>query len=164
MYFWNINALKEDIKQGDFTDKQVISYIVLSLFLYSIGLEFVYRFPIEESSYNLWDGIDSILSIVVPIAGTLYAYRMNGGAAGKDFANKYFSIGFVLGVRFLVYLVIMMIVLGIYWSIETQDEEVQTTVVDIAVFYLWYILYFYQLGKHISETNTDMKSMEEFQK
>jgi len=152
MYFWNIDALLEDIKQGNFTDKEVIPYIILTLFLYNLGFELVYRFPMEESNYNLWDTIDAILSVVIPIAGTLYAYKMNGGAAGKDFANKYFSIGFVLGVRFWVYFVIPIVVLGIYWSVTFEDEEVQTTFVEIAVFYLWYILYFYQLGKYISET------------
>jgi len=151
MYFWNIDALIEDIKQGNFTDKEVLPYIILTLFLYNLGFELVYRFPAEES-YNLWDTIDAILSVVIPIAGTLYAYKMNGGAAGKDFANKYFSIGFVLGVRFLVYFVVLVVVLGIYWSVAFEDEEVQTTFIEIVVFCLWYVLYFYQLGKYISET------------
>ena len=164
MYFWNINALKEDIKQGDFTDKQVISYIVLSLFLYSVGLEFAYLFPLTEPNYNIWDGIDSFLSIAVPVAGTLYAYKKNGGEVGKDFANKYFSIGFVLGIRFFVYLILPMVILTIYWSIDNRNEETETTFVEIFILYAWYILFYYQLGKHISETNADTKSIDEFQK
>ena len=36
MYFWNINALKEEIKRGNFGDSKVIAYIVISLFLYYV--------------------------------------------------------------------------------------------------------------------------------
>ena len=129
-----------------------------------MGLEFAYLFPLTEPNYNLWDGIDSFLSIAVPVVGTVYAYKKNGGELGKDFANKYFSIGFVLGIRFLVYLILPMVILTIYWSIDNGNEETETTFVEIFILYTWYIYFYYQLGKHISETNADTKSIDEFQK
>lgn len=154
MYFWNIKALTEDIRQGDFSDKDVISYIVLSLLLYSISFEALNFFPVENQNYNFWDIMDSFLSIFVPVIGTLYAYKMNGGRLGKDFANKYFSIGFVVGVRFFVYFLIFMPLLIIYWSYAYPNEdEIPTTFVDVLIFFVWYILLYYQIGKYIQKTN-----------
>lgn len=151
MYFWNINMLKEDIKSGNFGDKEAIVYIVISLALYSIGLELVSLFPLIEN-YNLWDYVNSFLSVLVPVLGTIYVYKKNGGAEGKDFANKYFSIGFVMGIRFLVYFIGVIVLLIIYWSyVFPNNEEMPTTFVEVLLFFIWYVALYFQIAKHIEE-------------
>ncbi len=143
MYFCNIKALKEEIKSGDFGDKKAIVYIVVSIALYSIGLELTVLFPLVED-HNIWDGVDSLLSILVPVLGTIYAYRKNGGAEGKDFANKYFSISFVIGIRFLVYFVGLVMLMMFYWSYSYGDiEEIPTTGIDVLIFAIWYVALYY---------------------
>ncbi len=157
MYFWNIEALKDEIREGHFTDKQAIPYIVLTTFLYTLGMELVYYFPAQDS-HNIWDVIDSILSIVIPLFAIMYAYKKNGGGEGRDFANKFFSIGFVLSIRFLVYSIVLLIVMIVYWSyIDQGDKTEETTLFEVVIFHLWYILYYYRLGKHIEETHTGSK-------
>ena len=157
MYFWNIEALKEEIRGGHFSDKEAIPYIVLTLFLYTLVSELVYYFPAQDT-YNIWDGIDSFLIIVIPLFGIIYAYKKNGGGEGREFANKFFSIGFVLTIRFLVYFIVPMIAMIFYWSFVEQGEAVEeTTLFDVVVFHLWYILYYYRLGKHIEETHIELK-------
>ena len=151
MYFWNINMLKEDIKSGNFGDKEAIVYIVISLALYSIGLELVSLLPMIEN-YNLWDYVNSFLSVLVPVLGTIYAYKKNGGDEGKDFANKYFSIGFVMGIRFLVYFIGVIVLLIIYWSyVFPNNEEMPTTFVEVLLFFIWYVALYFQIAKHIEE-------------
>jgi hypothetical protein len=152
MYFWNIEALKSDIKRGEFTDREAISYIVVSLFLYSLGTELIVLFP-AEAVYNVWDGVNSLLNIIIPVVGTLYAYKKNGGASGRDFANKYFSIGFVMGIRFLVYLIGVIFLLVIYWSFVVPDEvdTIPTTWVEVLLFSGWYAMLYYKIGEHIGE-------------
>ena len=153
MYFWNIEALKSDIKRGEFTDREAISYIVVSLFLYSLGTELIVLFP-AEAAHNVWDGVNSLLNIIIPVVGTLYAYKKNGGASGRDFANKYFSIGFVMGIRFLVYLIGVIFLLAIYWSFVVPDEvdTIPTTWVEALLFSGWYAMLYYKIGEHIGET------------
>ena len=152
MYFWNIDALKDEIKRGDFGDEKAIAYIVISLILYSILFELVYLFPVTEER-NTWDYVESVLSIVVPMMGILYAYQKNGGAKGKDFANKYFSIGFVVGVRFMVYSTGLMIVLFFYWNyVFSEDEEIPTTFVEVALYSIWYTVFYYRIAKHVEDT------------
>lgn len=153
MYFWNIESLKEDIRRGEFTDKELMPYIVLTVALYAIGIEFVAYFSYEDS--NIWDYLLSILNILIPVGGTLYIYKKNDGAQGSDFAFKYFAIGFVVGIRFLLYLVGVMALLVIYWPFTFGDqEEVPTTFVEVILYSLWYVLLYYKIAQHTEESNT----------
>lgn len=103
MYYWKVESLKEDIVNGAFTDKQLIPYMVLYVGLYALSMEITGYLPYEH--VNNWTYILSVLSVLIPITGTIYAYKCNGGSNGKNFASKYFSIGFVVSVRFLIYLI-----------------------------------------------------------
>jgi len=154
MYFWDIESLKEDIRRGEFTDKELMPYIVLSVVLYILGTEFTAYFPYEN--INIWTYLLSILNILIPLGGTLYVYKKNGGAKGNNFASKYISIGLVVGFRFLVYLVLVIMLLIIYWyfSFGEQEEEMPTTFVEVALSSSWYVLLYYQIAKHTEETNT----------
>ncbi|MFP4550478.1 MAG: hypothetical protein ACLFNT_06710, partial [Spirochaetales bacterium] len=51
---------------------------------------------------DIWTYVLSFLKVIIPVAGTIYAYQRNGGRNGTGFAKKFFSIGFVIGIRFLV--------------------------------------------------------------
>ncbi len=152
MYVWNIQALKDEIKSGNFGDKEAIPYIVVTIFLYELGFELMSRWGVVEN-YNVWDSVNTVLTIVITVLGTIYAYRQNGGSHGKDFANKFFAISFVMGIRFLVYSIGLIAVLILYWSYAySDDEEIPTTFVEVGVYAMWYLLLYYRIGKHIEDT------------
>lgn len=73
MYFWDIESLKEDIRRGEFADKELIPYILMSVALYAMGIEFAGYFPYEDS--GIWIYLLSILNILIPVGGTLYVYK-----------------------------------------------------------------------------------------
>ena len=99
MYFWKIESLKNDIVNEGLSDSKLLPYLVIYMALTVLIMEGVPYFPYE--SYNDADLVMSLISIIAPIAGLIYAYKKNGGANGHSFASKYFSIGFVVGIRFL---------------------------------------------------------------
>lgn len=154
MYFWDIESLKEDIRRGEFGDKELLPYIVISVLFYSLAMELTWFIPSIED-YNQWDIATSIIAILSTVAGTIYVYKKNGGAEGNNFANKYFSIGFVVGLRFLFYFFGFMILLGMYFGfVSSEQEDTSTTFVEVVFFFIWYVWFYYSMGKHTEETNT----------
>lgn len=151
MYFWKVESLKEDMANGIFTDKELIPYIVLSAGLYAVVIEMIGYLPYED--INVWTYVLSILNVLIPIAGTIYAYKCNGGSNGTNFASKYFAIGFVVGIRFLVYLIPLMVLMTIYWvTVFGDQEELPTTIVEVVLFSFWYALLYFKMANHISDT------------
>jgi len=151
MYFWKVESLKKDIVDGSFTDKELIPYVVLYAGLYALGIERIGYLPYED--VNIWTYVLSTLNVLVPIAGTIYAYKSNRGDKGENFASKYFSIGFVVGVRFIVYLIPVMALMIVYWMVMFgEQEELPTTYVEVILFSSWYALFYYKMAKHIGDT------------
>ncbi len=151
MYFWKVESLKKDIVEGSFTDKELIPYVVVYAGLYALGIEATGYMPYED--VNIWTYVLSILNVLIPIAGTIYAYQCNRGGNGENFASKYFSIGFVVGIRFLVYLIPLMAVMIVYWVVMFgEQEELPTTYVEVILFATWYALLYYKMAKHIGDT------------
>ncbi|MEE9337564.1 MAG: hypothetical protein V3U87_05750 [Methylococcaceae bacterium] len=150
MYFWKIEVLKEDIKNGLFTEKDRFIYGLIYIVLCAAGMEAMMRMPIE--SPNIWDTIGSLGNIAIPLIGTIFVYRSNGGKTGKDFLGRYFSIGFVVSIRFLVLLIPMFAALVAYYIYAFPDEEIiVSTPADKLPFIIWYALLFWRINKHVSD-------------
>ncbi len=148
MYFWKIELLKDDLINNRFDDKSLLPYIILTIFLYTLGTEITAYIPYEE--VNLLTYLLSFMNVLIPIIGTIYIYKKNGGANGKNFANRYITISFVIGIRFLVYLIPVMIILICYWNFTFSEQEtIPTTLFEIVVLSLWYIILYYNIAKHI---------------
>jgi len=60
MYFWNINALKKEIRSRNFTDKEALPYIVVTIFLYMLGIELTALWGTMDAG-NIWDSVNSLL-------------------------------------------------------------------------------------------------------
>ena len=144
MYFWNINALKNDIKENNFKDKEAFPYILFTIVFYLILIEMMSFdcYYIE----NIWDKILIGIDIIIPIVGMIYAYKQNGGENGVDFANKYFSISFVMTIRFFVYIIPLMILL-----IFLGYESVSTTSIEVVFLAVVQILFYFYIVKHIKD-------------
>ena len=152
MYFWNIEALKQEIVEGTFTDGEVIQYIIVFVGLSVAAIEVMMYFP-YDGIINYWTYTLSVLSLLINIGGTIYAYKLNGGPNGKDFASKFFGIGFVVAVRLFVYFIPVMVIMGLYWIDEFgTDKAISTTFFEVVVFAVWNILFYLRMAKHIENT------------
>jgi len=150
MYFWKIEALKEDIINDRFTEKDRFVYLMIYLVLCAVGIEAMMRFSIE--SPNIWDTINSLGNVLIPLIGTIIVYRANGGETGRDFLGRYFSIGFVVSIRFLVFMIPMFFVLVVYYIYAfPADEPIVSTPIDVLPFTIWYALIFWRIQKHVSD-------------
>jgi uncharacterized membrane protein len=144
MYFWNIKALKNDIKENNFKDKEAFPYILMTIGFYLVAIEMM-TFDIYYLE-NIWDKILIVIDILVPIVGMIYAYKKNGGEDGVNFANNYFAISFVMTIKFLLYIIPMIILL-----VFLGYESTSTTAIEVMVLTGVQILLYFYIVKHIKD-------------
>jgi hypothetical protein len=130
MYFWKIEQLKKHLLEQELTERQMFYYILLSFSSSGIiGLNSCSE-PINE----WWD----VLALLFPLLGITAAFYANGGSIGNKFAERYFSISFVVSIRFTVLFFLLMLVVMNYWlfiyGVDSEMPEVSDSTVNIVVF------------------------------
>ena len=152
MYFWKIEKLKEDIKTENFRENDRFIYALISIGVSVISIEAIKLMPVENS--NIWDTVNSIGNIIIPIAGTFFAYKANGGANGSDFLGRFFSINVVVTVRFFALLIPMSIALIAYYMYAfPEGQEFVSSTADVILFQVWFAFIYVRTCKHISDVN-----------
>ncbi|MBI1381804.1 MAG: hypothetical protein GC161_12040 [Planctomycetaceae bacterium] len=145
MYFWRIEELKTAMAARPLSDREVAPYLVVAAGLSSV----LWWTP--ETELNFWDGADTVLSIAVAVLGTLHVYERNGGAQGQHLLQRYFAIGWVVGIRFLA--VVLPLLFGYYFllfaafGVETQ----QTTWQEFLMFAALQISLYWRFGHHVRD-------------
>lgn len=161
MYIWKIEKLKEDLINDAVTQRDHFFYYFISMVVFLIAIEMIVRFSTE--SPNIWDNIYSLSNMLIPLVGTILTFRANGGANGKDFLGRYFSVGFVVTVRFLVWLLPIFIVLAIYYSLFYSEEDVvASTPIDVIPFIIWTFLLYWRIVKHVKDVSSEQKFNENY--
>ena len=155
MYFWNIKALKKELVANTLTESQVFAYFLTMLALNVIVYESIPLFPNAEET-TVWDYAGYVGSVVFTVGGTLLAYRVNGGSAGKDFLTRYFPLMWVLTVRFLVFLLPLFVVALIpmlYFSgTEAADEDSATLSMYVVILgWACFLVFYYRLAVHMRD-------------
>ncbi|GHF98071.1 hypothetical protein [Thalassotalea marina] len=157
MYFWKIEKLKEDIRTDNVRENDRFIYAFIYISLSVIGMEAMMYMPIE--SPNIWDTVYSISNLIIPIAGTFFAYKANGGANGSDFLGRFFSINFVVSIRFIALLIPMLIALLAYYMYTFPgNQEIVTTPIDVIPFQIWLIFLYVHICKHISDVKNSLQA------
>lgn len=150
MYFWKIKLLKQHLINNGLTEKQLFYYILIYAGLGALGVEMVGYFPNTEP--DLWTYVSSAMNILIPILGTIAAFRENGGSSGIKFAERYFSIGLVVTLRFLVLLIPIICLMVGYWIFTNglhNDTPETTSPLETIVISIWYAALYFYIAKHI---------------
>ncbi len=153
MYFWKIDKLKEEIKAGKLTEKDRFLYALIYIVFGAIGMETMMLLPLENG--NIWDFAESIFNVFIVLIGTIFAFNANGSNDGTDFLGKYFSIGFVMAIRFLVYTIPLLIMLFVYYFFAFGEEEkIPTNAIEVIPFIIWYAALYWRICVHIRQVNS----------
>lgn len=158
MYFWNIKALKKDLAINALSEPKVFFYFLAVLSLNTLLFELTWIVPGRVET-NIWDYIGYVVSVVFTIGGTLAAYRFNGGASGRDFLTRYFPLMWVLTIRFIVFLVPMLVPLMLLFSFSEVMSGTDAAGDDLTAFSMymvlvscaWFLVFYYRLAVHIAE-------------
>lgn len=148
MYFWNIQALEQDLKEW-LSEKENMKYLMVYVVLFTIG-----TLPIITDT-NIYDYILSFYMIAFVIIEIILLYKVNKWNDGKNFLSRYFSIGWVLLLRSLVFIMIPLFIIYIFinvYFLSNPDLE-STNVSDHALnaFYtIWYLYLQVQSFKRVN--------------
>ncbi len=144
MRFFRIEQLKAEMRAQPLSERESLPYLVLyvAFFTLASGL------PVLE--FNLFDGLDTLLSVVIAVVGTILIYRQNGGINGQFFLQRYFAIGFVVSLRCLVVIGVAMLFLVIVLdSLGMLIEE--TTWYDLILVVAAELLLYWRIAHHVRD-------------
>ena len=157
MYFFRTNALKEKLKTRTLTDREALPYVIMFGLVTLITIAFTRG---DNSHYDLQWLMDLTEGLLM-ILGIIYCYRRNGGSEGYDFVLKYMTLGWVIFIRCLLFL-IPVIIIGsliatfLIYRFSSGEFEVliELGLGELAWIVLFYVVYYLRLGKHLSDTST----------
>ncbi|WP_152996235.1 hypothetical protein [Pseudoalteromonas sp. H105] len=147
MYFWKIESLKSDLREGNLTQSNDLKYLAGTLVLFVLA-----SFP--SDTVNLFDYFNILLGVLSVICGTALCFFANGGNQGSDFLRRYLSISWVVGIRLLVTTVPIFILIYVVVELAGYGFSEETNSLDLAlqtvfsVFYYWRVIHYI---KQISE-------------
>jgi hypothetical protein len=141
VYWWSIRGLKAQLTLGALPQPMAFRYAAAYATLSAVGM-------LPGMGANRWDILDYIAGIVITLAGTIYCYRMNGGAGGAHFLDRYFALGFVAVIRLLPALVL--ITLAVIITQEVLGAvPAETTGVEATIGPLFMTAAYWRIGSHI---------------
>ena len=131
MYIWNVNALIEDLKNENITQKEQFKYAIA----YSILMLFASD-PLVHAGqeYSYIDSIQSLLLLLVSVLGIYLCYCENRKADNKDFLLRFFVIGLPITVRCIAVIFPLAIVAGIIEGLSSPDALLESTGATTSVF------------------------------
>lgn len=144
MYFWNIEALTQQLVSGEMTQQDLFKYLLANTIVYAIAL-----IPVGGS--NSMDVLGGWLSVCISVGGVYLVYHFNGGANGRDILARYLTVAWVIAIRWLVMVAIPVFVLSAFLQLAafgTLSEE--TSAIDVMVFTVVEVLYFAWVARRIN--------------
>lgn len=104
MYWWNVRAAKSELRAGAPGARALLPYLVAVATIEGLMVEFSFLLPAQEepTSARVW--LAAGVSVAITVAGCLYVYRRNGGAAGTNLLERLLVLGWVVGVRYTAFL------------------------------------------------------------
>jgi hypothetical protein len=144
MYFWRIEQLKTEMAARPLTDREALPYLLWNVTLTTA----VSCFP--STTFNVWDGVSAAFSVALVVLGTIYIFRQNGASKGQHFLQRYFAIGWVVGLRWIVALVIAGVPL--FLGLESMGMLSEETSWHIFLFFtVAEVILYWRIGFHVRD-------------
>ena len=159
MYFWRLKPLKQELQRSPLAASEAVKYAIAYSIAF-IGLEYV---PIENEAFTLTDALLLLVTLAITVAGISFVYRANGGAGGADFPGRYLALGWVVGVRILVFgllvlaAILTLIFIAVFVSALLAERELPELPdawlegAGITFTLGVYLLYYWRLGLHMRD-------------
>ena len=144
MYFWRIEILKQTLVERPLSERETLPYLVVYVGLTSAALY------VSQGLNNVWDYLEAGLNVLITVLGTLHIYRKNGGANGHHFLQRYFAIGWVVTLRWLVAGVLLMVLFyGILVVLGADLEE--TSWYEVLFLTVLACAVYWSIGRHVGD-------------
>jgi hypothetical protein len=130
-------------------------YILLYALVAQFFAESTYTTP-TDPDVKITAYLQLAIDLIIVGVGTYLCFYANGGNAGKHFAERYFSIGLVVGLRFLALMIPVFALFGAAWALLSPITglAIDGPEMDYAIMVLtciWMTLLFWRYIKHIND-------------
>ena len=164
MYIWDIRKLRNDLREGPIESVDAMFYVFGTLFLMYVSIvvgDIVFLYVPTETlltvQHNMVVGtIDDSLSALITLFGVIYIWYQNGANHGKYFMERFWSIVFVLGIRFLVLgamiavpFIVVFSVLGGLMHLMPHQMVIMGDVSSLLFTVVYGVLFIYRFGVHV---------------
>ncbi|PXF30512.1 hypothetical protein WH50_14870 [Pokkaliibacter plantistimulans] len=153
MFYWNINKLKLQLINEGLSQRALFVYIFIFVMLSElVTLLLPFGKQHEPDTLNI---LAAVADFVICMLGLFGCYRANGGKAGQQFAERFFSIGIVLMARFVVLLipayVVVFALAVVGQATAVEGIAAMMTIAVQVVSLLWFAAYFWRSAVHIGD-------------
>jgi hypothetical protein len=155
MYFWNIKKLKEELIRDGLSQRSTFMYILVSVLLAQFFVTIGFLFP-SKDAINAIDYIKPLIDLSVVGAGTYLCFCANGSGSGVQFAERYFSISFVVGLRSMVLVIPLALVTSfaagivkIAIGIDSVSSAIHYAI--LALVRVWLVIVYWRIVTHIND-------------
>ena len=148
MRFLAINRLKSELRSGSLSDHDAFFYFFAVLIVETLIISSTFAFP-GKDEFSWLDMADVLAPTFIVTAATYILYLTNGGKNGEHFFLRYFSILWVVGVRFTFLIPILLIVWIRYFSL-TDGESVYDWG-TFALHNMFHIFFYWRVWVHMRE-------------
>ncbi|HZR71030.1 MAG TPA: hypothetical protein VFB01_18475 [Burkholderiales bacterium] len=151
MYWWNLRAAKRELGAGAPGARRLLPYVIAFAAVEGLIVEFSFLLPAQQNltSARVW--LAAGISIAITVAGCLYVYRRNGGAAGTTLLERLLVLGWVAGVRYTVFVLLALAVFfGIAVALYPEVGDAAGEWSDEA-FMLASAGFYLYLGRHVGD-------------
>jgi hypothetical protein len=159
MYFWKIKKLREHLILNGLSQRALFVYVFIYVLLCEAFFEFGFLFPAEAEAGSA-DWIWASVNTLVYAIGTWLCYYFNGGNRGREFAERYFSISLVVGLRVLALLfpaIMLCFAIYLFFGGGAESREYSDRWTDVVALF-WMAVYYWRVTAHIKVVARGRKS------
>ena len=121
MIFLNIKLLEEKLIKDELPSKHVFIYFLISSVLFTLSTEIN---PAAESVDAWFRTFELLLTIAIVIVFSIHFFNQcRSSGKEKRFLEFYFSLGFVVGLRLVVFMFLAGILIAIFLLIVLPDWD-----------------------------------------
>lgn len=147
MYFFSLKPLKNDLAGPGLPEKERMKYLLAWMLAFTSAPLFATR---EAGTIEV---ATAIIVLLLTLFGVLLAWKRNGGAEGRAFTDRFLSIGWVISLRILVFLLSVNIFIGVLLTgLGYGDAIEQWEPVLASLFMIGAETYFaFTIARHVGE-------------
>ncbi|MDH5681086.1 MAG: hypothetical protein OEZ36_05845 [Spirochaetota bacterium] len=122
MYWFNVKALAEDLKNETLSEKEKVKYFFVYFLFVTLALA-LSNLETEDKIPDVLRYTSLILEPIIAIVGLILCYIENKSRDNKDFIVRFISLSWPISIRLLLVFIPWFIVLSIVYAIMTSDLD-----------------------------------------
>lgn len=141
--------MKDEIRERGMADDDVISYVVVRMGAGAVAAWLPSTFP------EPWNWVLYGWELMLALVGTAYLYQSNRGRMGQLFLQRYFSVGWVVGIRWLV-------ATGLGWAFLAAGLRAMTPLTEVQRTGVWVgylagaeLVFYARVARHLRDLSRD---------